>query len=160
MKRNIIFLVCLITLLSISSCKISKRPAYFDFETECLNTEGDGTLTLRVWGDGRNAFDAAQQASKNAVYDVLFKGITKGLQGYQSRPLIPEVNARQKYMDYFDKFFQDGGTYSEFTSLIDRRMGTSKYYRKVEHQVKWATTIRVNVPRLRQRLQQDGILQK
>ena len=159
MKKNIVFIICMLVLVSISSCRISKKAAYFDFETTCLNTEGDGSLTLRVWGEGRNAFDAAEQAKKNAVYDVLFKGITKGLQGYQSRPLVPEVNARQKYMDYFDNFFKDGGAYIEFVSLNDRRLGTSEFRRKAGDQVKWATTIRVLVPQLRQRMKDDGILQ-
>ena len=31
--------------------------------------------TLRAWGRGKNRTDAIEQAKKNAVRDVLFKGV-------------------------------------------------------------------------------------
>ncbi len=152
-----VLLVCMFALL-LSSCKVSKGPGYFDFEPEYLNTEGDGSLTLRVWGDGRNLFDAIPQAQKNAVDAVLFKGITKGgLTGYLSRPLVPEVNAREKYQTYFNNFFKDGGDYTKYVSKHDRRIGTTER-RENGTQVKWGVTLRVYVPELKARLIQDGIL--
>ena len=59
----------------------------------------DGSLTLRVMGTGRNKIDAFEQAKKQAVYDVLFKGITKGNTDYNMRPVMTEVNARQRHQD-------------------------------------------------------------
>jgi hypothetical protein len=38
------------------------------------------------------------------------------------RPLIIEVQAREKHEDYFNAFFADGGKYSEFVSLKDERI--------------------------------------
>lgn len=126
-------------------------------ETTCLNTELDGSLTLRVWGEGRNFIDAMRQAKKNAVNDVLFNGIAKGLSGYQSRPLVTEVNARQKHEQYFNVFFSDKGAYKKYTSYADRRWGSSRRM-KVGGQVKAGVTIRVLVPALKQQLIDDGIL--
>ncbi|MBO4743830.1 MAG: hypothetical protein J5533_09395, partial [Bacteroidales bacterium] len=54
----------------------------FAQETECISKEMDGSLTLRVWGTGRNRTDALEQAKKQAVYEVLFKGITRGNTDY------------------------------------------------------------------------------
>lgn len=157
MKKKLL-LVCFVSLL-LSACKMSSGPGYFDFEPECLNTESDGSLTLRVWGDGRNLTDAVAQAQKNAINVVLFKGVTKGLSGYQSRPLVPEVNAREKYQNYFNKFFKDGGEYMKYVSERDRRWGTTER-RKNGNQVKYGVTIRVLVPELRERLIEDGILKQ
>ena len=39
----------------------------FAQETECISKEMDGSLTLRVWGTGRNRTDALEQAKKQAV---------------------------------------------------------------------------------------------
>ena len=126
-------------------------------ETECISVEQDGSQTLRVWGKGRNRSDALEQAKKDAVYQVLFQGVLKGNKGYNQRPIVTEVNARERYQDYFDIFFMDGGEYLKYVSMADRRLGTNKKV-KVDTQVWYCTTVRVLVPELKQRLKQDGIL--
>ena len=45
---------------------------------ECMGVELDGSQTLRVWALGRNKVDALEQAKKNAVREVIFKGIRNG----------------------------------------------------------------------------------
>ncbi|MCH5174100.1 MAG: hypothetical protein J1D85_07840 [Bacteroidales bacterium] len=126
-------------------------------ETECIGKELDGSLTLRVWGTGRNRTDALEQAKKNAVYDVLFKGVTKGVTDYNMRPVMTEVNARARYQDYFDIFFMDKGEYLKYVSMEDKRSGSTKVRRNYR-EVSLCTTVRVLVPQLRARLKQDGLL--
>ena len=126
-------------------------------ETKCISVEQDGSQTLRVWGKGRNRSDAIEQAKKNAVYEVLFKGVQNGNEGYNLRPLIVEVNAREKYREYFDIFFMDGGEYLKYISMADRKAGSTKK-RVNSVQVKYCITVRVLIPELRQRLTNDGIL--
>ena len=127
------------------------------FETECISIEQDGSQTLRVWGKGRNRSDAIEQAKKDAVYDILFKGVLKGNKGYNLRPLVTEVNARERYQDYFDIFFMDGGEYLKYVSMADKRMGSTKKI-KTDTQVWYCVTVRVLIPELRMRLKEDGIL--
>lgn len=127
------------------------------YETECISLEQDGSQTLRVWGKGRNKNDAIEQAKKDAVYEILFKGVQKGNKGYQLRPIVPEVNARERYRDYFDIFFLDGGDYLKYVSMADRRIG-STVKEKNSVQVRCCITVRVLIPELRQRMIQDGIL--
>ena len=79
--------------------------AYYEYDAECLGVELDGSQTLRIWGVGRNKKDAVEQAKKNAVRTVLFKGIHGGLSGCNTKPVILEVNAEEKYEDYFNAFF-------------------------------------------------------
>ena len=129
----------------------------FAQETECISKEMDGSLTVRVWGTGRNRTDALEQAKKQAVYDVLFKGITRGNTDYIMRPIMTEVNARQRYQDYFDIFFMDRGEYRKYISMEDKRAGSTRTRRNYRD-VTVGTTVRVLVPQLRARLKEDGLL--
>ena len=129
----------------------------FAQETECISKELDGSLTLRVWGTGRNRTDALEQAKKQAVYDVLFQGIRKGNTDYNMRPIMTEVNARQRYQDYFDIFFMDRGDYRKYISMEDKRAGSTRIKRNYRD-VTVGVTVRVLVPQLKARLKEDGLL--
>ena len=118
----------------------------------------DGSLTLRVWGTGRNKTDALEQAKKQAVYDVLFNGVTKGNTDYNMRPVMTEVNARQRYQDYFDIFFMDRGEYHKYISMEDKRAGSTRVTKRDYRDVTVGVTVRVLVPQLRARLKADGLL--
>lgn len=128
------------------------------YQTECISVEQDGSQTLRVFGKGRNRSDAIEQAKKDAVSEVLFKGVLKGNKGYNLRPIVTEVNARERYQDYFDIFFMDGGEYLKYVSMADRRLGSTKKVKNSDAQVGYLVTVRVLIPELRVRLKQDGIL--
>ena len=71
---------------------------------------------------------------------------------------MTEVNARERYQDYFDIFFMDGGEYLKYVSMADRRLGSTKKVKNSDAQVGYLVTVRVLIPELRQRLKQDGIL--
>lgn len=127
-------------------------------ETECISKEMDGSLTLRVFGTGRNRTDALEQAKKQAVYDVLFKGVTRGNTDYNMRPIMTEVNARQRYQDYFDIFFMDRGEYLKYISMEDKRAGSTRVTKRNYRDVTVGVTVRVLVPQLKARLKSDGLL--
>lgn len=132
-------------------------------ETECLGVEMDGSVTLKAWGTGRNRFDAVAQAKKNAVRDVLFKGIRKGQPDCNPRPLVPEVNAETKYEDYFFRFFSDKkGDYKDFVSGKDERLD-DKIFRDrkgATNSVTYSVVVRVLRSELKQKLIEDGIIKK
>lgn len=138
--------------------------AYNTYEAECLGVELDGSQTLRVWGVGRNKKDAVEQAKKNAVRAVLFKGIHSGMSGCNTKPLVFEVNAEERYEDYFNVFFMDGGEYSKYISMKDeKRINLFKKDKDKEtskHFVKYGVTVRVLRAELKKRLESDNILQK
>lgn len=147
----------LLTVVAILLASFGQTSFAQSYETKCISIEQDGSQTLRIWGKGRNRLDAIAQAKKNAVYEVLFTGVLNGNEGYNLRPLIVEVNAREKYRNYFDDFFTDGGDYLKYVSMADRRWGSTRKQWNA-HQVKYCVTVRVLIPKLRQRLVDDGIL--
>ena len=133
--------------------------ARMEFETQCLGVEEDGSQTLRTWGFGNKKKDAVEQAMKNAVRDVLFKGIREGMEGCNMRPMITEVNARERHTDYFNRFFADGGKYKSFVSLKDENKKKSRESVKSSLGTRWSVTVRVLCPKLREHLKKDKIIQ-
>ena len=138
--------------------------AQYEYDAECLGVELDGSQTLRIWGVGRNKKDAVEQAKKNAVRTVLFKGIHGGLSGCNTKPVILEVNAEEKYEDYFNAFFMDGGEYLKYISMKDEKrinlFKKDKDKEKSQHFVKYGITVRVLRAELKKRLTDDNVLKK
>ena len=133
MKKSVLILTVILTAgfwMTDVTAQRNSNIGYYTIEPECLGTELDGSVTLRAWGTGRNRFDAVDQAKKNAVRDVIFKGIRKGSSECNPRPLLPEVNAEMKYEDFFNRFFSDkGGDYKKFCSGKDERLD-NKIFRR------------------------------
>lgn len=158
LMRNFgLFMLCLSLL---TACNSSRIAGNYNFETECLGVEMDGSQTVKAWGNGRNRFDATEQAKKEAVNDVIFNGILKGKQDCQVRPLVVEVNAREKYEDYFNVFFADNGRFLDFVSLKDARLGKKiKGDRfKSRSGITYGVILRVQRSELKKLLLNDGIL--
>lgn len=156
--------IALISVLSFScgSPQKSMSGAY-TYETECMGVEGDGSQTLKAWGNGRNREDAIEQAKKTGVRDVLFTGIRKGRTECNSKPVLFEVNIREKKEDYFNAFFADGGPYKEFITGedgSDMHLSVLQGKKKVGDQVTYGVVIRVQRAKLKERMIQDGIMRK
>ena len=151
------FIVALLLSLTCGVCHAQRQNSGVkEFEAECLGVEGDGSQTIRAYGFGKDKDDAVEQAQKNAVYAVIFKGITKG-SGCNMKPLLTEVNAREKYEDYFDKFFKDDGPFEDFVSMADERMFGREDTRNALGR-RYAVVVRVLRSELRMKLKEDGIL--
>jgi hypothetical protein len=160
MKIKLTLLVFVIAVLSMNAQK--KIAGNYGYKTECMGVEMDGSQTVKAWGNGRNRSDAVEQAKKNAVRDILFFGLVEGKQDCQQKPLIFEVNAQEKYEDYFNKFFADGGEFRNFISLKDERIGDklSRDKKRGRGSVTNGFIVRVLRSELKQKLIADGILSK
>ena len=149
--------VCVCTLMFIC-CATHHHTAYYDFKTKLIGTEMDGSYTVTAWGRARTALDAFQQAQKQAVYDIVFTGVEPQTSNLTRQlPLLLEVNAKDKYQDYFNNFFMDKGEYVEYCSAIDKKFGSTEYYRS-DKQVVCKTTVRVYRSKLKNKLIQDNII--
>ena len=134
----------------------------YTYKTECAGVEGDGSQTVIAWGNGRNRFDATEQAKKNAVRDVIFQGIKEGKDGCNTIAILNEVNVRQKNDDYFNLFFKDEGEYLNFVSLRDERIGNKiiRDRKSGRKSISHSIMIRVDRPNLKSKFIKDGILKK
>jgi len=150
---------CLV--LGTASCDPQRKiAAYNTHQTECMGIEMDGSQTVKAWGTGRNRHDAVEQAKKNAVRDVLFNGIVAGKAECQIKPVLAEVNVRERNEAYFNKFFADGGEFRKFLSLRDEKI-RHRFFRDkqlAKDRVNRSVIVRVDRPGLIEKMKQDGIL--
>lgn len=155
MKRIILFFIAAFTL--VCGVNAQSKAVYDRSSIKCMGTELDGSQTLRVLGYGRNRVDAKEQAMKNAVYAVIFDGVRDGVQGCNLRPLVTEVNARERYEDYFNIFFSDNGEYKNYVSLKDtKKRSADRAKDKVGYT--YEMTIRVLRSELKMRLKKDDVI--
>ncbi len=154
MKRIMYLVVLLACCMGVNA---QTSTVYNRSSIKCLGVELDGSQTLRVLGYGRNRNDAKEQAMKNAVWAVIFDGIKDGVQGCNMRPLVTEVNAKERYEDYFNIFFSDNGAYHEYVSLRDtKKRSGGRHKDKIGYS--YELTIRVLRPQLKARLQADNVI--
>ena len=154
MKKLLMLFICAMSLFNVYA---QKNPVYARSSIRCMGVELDGSQTLRVQGYGRNRSDAKEQAMKNAVWAVIFDGIREGAEGCNMRPLVAEVNAKERYEDYFNLFFADNGEYKKYVSLRDtkkRSGGRSKDKLGYAYDL----TIRVLRSALKARLKADNLI--
>lgn len=150
-------LFTIIAALLFTYAEAQTKSVYARSSIRCMGVELDGSQTLRVQGYGRNRSDAKEQAMKNAVWAVIFDGIRDGVEGCNMRPLVTEVNAKERYEDYFNLFFADNGEYKKYVSLRDtkkRSGGRSKDKLGYAYDL----TIRVLRAELKARLKVDNLI--
>lgn len=159
MNRIIFILITSLSILFIG-CSEKLIATNYQYKTECLGIEHDGSQTLKAWGNGRNRLDAVEQAKKNAVKEVIFKGITEGNKSCNIKPIIFEINAEEKYEDYFNAFFADNGAFKNFVSLKDERIADKiiRDKKRTNETVTHGLIIRVLRTELKAKLKQDGII--
>lgn len=138
------------------------------YEIECEGVGQQGIFIIKVYSYSRRKDVAIEQAKKNAIHGVIFKGIPSGKQGCVSQPaLARSSNLEQQKRDYFNSFFHEGGKYMKFVNLTtdgavkasDRYVvgGRGLFRRK---QYKIGVIVSVNVARLRQELEDAGVIKK
>lgn len=157
MKKLRVVLVLIGMCAAFAACKSPSVNAFYTFDTECMGSEMDGSVVLRAWGQCHSRSAAMEQAKKQAVYDVIFEGVRKGQCNF--KPLLFEVNAREKYQAYFDKFFSKGGDYEQFLKMDATKMGSGV---KAESKTRdsYALVVRVLRADLEKKLIADNILEK
>ena len=167
MKKKYQLIYLLVVSLFVSSCNPQKKIAEnYSQEIECLGTEMDGSITVKAFGKGKNRKDAVEQAKKNAVNEIIFKGLRSGKSDCGSAPLLSTPNARVKYEDYFNSFFTDGGGYIAFATDEDERTGLKLTKGRSDYSFKPFTrenvthniVLRIKKSELKQKLRNDKII--
>jgi len=158
-NKGLIFIIipCLISLLAAGCATPVSVAGNYTYKTECLGRELDGSQILKAWGSGKTRTDASEMAMKNAVNDVLFKGIPDGVKGCDLRPVVSEVNARQKYAYFFNSFFAEKGEYLNYVEKRDKliQQGDLKQTRSG---MTAGIIVRVNVEKLKEKMAIEGIV--
>lgn len=159
MKKSLYILVIGLIGLMLAGCGTRKSQSYYDYSSKVIQAHADGTYAIEAWGRARNATMSYDVAKKQALQDIIFKGVQPASSNIQPlKPLVYDMNAREKYEDYWNAFFAEGGKWEQFCSMKDRRIMTSRYSR-TDAQVLARVTVLINRDAVKKQLQADGIIE-
>jgi hypothetical protein len=160
-KQSVLFL--LMTLFSLTANAQARKKAEKDtqewrYEIEVVQTGTQGTYLIKVWSYSKKPDVAIEQAKKNAVHGIIFKGYTGKSSVPGQRALTSNVNLEEEKEDFFKPFFADGGKYMKFVSTSNDGAVAAEDRMKIGKEYKVGVIVSVNVSALRKDLEAAGII--
>jgi hypothetical protein len=148
--------------LSISVSAQAKKKANQDtenfvYEIEGVSVGSQGTYLVKVWSYSKKPTVAINQAKKNAVHGIVFKGFT-GKPGVPGQKALATPAVEQEKQEFFDNFFADNGNFLKFVSESGDGSVAAEDRMKVGKKYKIGVVVSVNVGALRKELEDAGII--
>lgn len=165
MKKSIQFLSLLLIVLTSFSLSISAQNKKADkdtrnwvYEIEPVSVGAQGSYLIKVWSYSKKPIVALEQAKKNAVHGIIFKGFT-GIQGVPGqRPLTNNPNLEVEQAEFFKNFFAEGGKYMKFVNITNDGSVAAEDRLKIGKEYKIGVVVSVNVAGLRKDLEDAGMV--
>ncbi len=141
--------------------KADKDTESWRYEIEAVKEGTMNTYLIKVWSYSNYPEVAIEQAKKNAVHGIIFRGIS-GAAGVQSKPpLTSDTNLEQEKASFFEAFFSEGGKYMKFVNLSnDGAVAAGDRLKIDKNTYKIGVLVSVNVGTLRKDLEEAGIIRK
>ncbi len=155
MKR-LLQLLCVVMLVA-SCAAVKQTSASFQSGVSFVRNDNDGSITVMAYGNGRTKLQAHEAAMINAVDEILFKGINVPSRSDLSKPVVTELNAREKYSKFFNQFYSEGGDWEGFVSSHENKP-KSRIREKTRYQYKKGLIVKVMRQELIEYLKANGIL--
>lgn len=138
--------------------KADKDTHNWEYEIEPVGVGTQGSYLIKVWSYSKKPIVAIEQAKKNAVHGIIFKGFV-GIQGVPGqRPLTTNPNLEVEQAEFFKNFFAEGGKYMKFVNITNDGSVASEDRLKIGKEYKIGVVVSVNVAGLRKDLEDAGIL--
>lgn len=141
-----------------SKKKADKDTYEWRYEIEAYGAGVEGTYQIKVWTYSKSPETAIEQAKKNAVHGIIFKGFPDKDRVKGQKALAQSPNLEQEKEDFFKDFFQDGGKYLKFVNLVNNGAIAPGDRIKIGKEYKIGVVISVNVAALRKDLEDAGII--
>lgn len=128
------------------------------YEIQCAGVGHDGTYLVKVWSYSKKGNVAIEQAKKNAVHGVIFKGFTGGDGCAAQKAMISNPNVEAEKKEFFDLFFEDGGKYMKYVSVSTDGHISAEDRKKVGKEYKVGIIVSVMKDALRKDLESAGVV--
>ena len=160
MKNLILWVIGFISITSFGQArrKADKDTEQWRYEIQCAGVGQDGTYLVKVWSYSKRGEVAIEQAKKNAVHGVIFKGFL-GLEGCSSQKAIatdPNIETEKK--EFFETFFEDGGKYMKYVTVSSDGLISADDRKKVGKEYKIGVVVSVMKDALRKELEVAGVI--
>lgn len=157
-------LTIILLIVAVSVCnaqknkKANKDTEAWRYEIEAVQTGIQGSYLVKVWSYSKKPDVAIEQAKKNAVHGIIFRGFigTPSVSGQKS--LTNNSNLEVEKEDFFKPFFADGGKYMKFVSMSNDGAVAAGDRMKVSKEYKIGVVLSVNITALRKDLEDAGII--
>lgn len=138
--------------------KADKDTKNWIYEIEPVGVGTQGSYLIKVWSYSKKPQVAIDQAQKNAVHGIIFRGFlgVAGIPG--QRPLTNNPNLEVEQAEFFKNFFANGGKYMKFVNITNDGAVAAEDRLKVGKEYKIGVIVSVNVAGLRKDLEDAGIL--
>lgn len=136
-----------------SKSKADKNTREWRYEIECAGTGTPGTYLVKVWSYSKKQATATNQAVKNAVHGVIFKGVNGTAGCASQRPMVKDASVATDKADFFESFFAEGGDFQKYGSAT----GVPEVM-KVGKEYKVGVIVSVSKDNLRKDLEDAGIV--
>ena len=146
-----------------SKKKADKATLTWQYEIEAATGLAiQGSIIVKVWSYSKSKTVALEQAAKNAVHGVLFKGIAAKNEGNiripAQRPIITDTNAEELNKDFLQDFFSDGGKYMKYVTFVNNGVPGPGDILKIGKQYKVGIRVSVSKDALRKEMEAAGIV--
>lgn len=167
MKRIFLSIMIVLTASSLFAQKKAKKEADLNtakwrYEIQCAGIGLDGTYLIKVWSFSKNPDVAIEQAKKNAVHGIIFKGIVgvsnPNVRCTTQQPLASNPNLEEEKKDFFDMFFANGGKYMKYVNITSDGNISASDRIKVDKEYKIGVIVSVMKDELRKDLEAAGII--
>jgi hypothetical protein len=138
--------------------KADKDTKEWRYEIEGVQQGVSGTYLIKVWSYSKKPDVAIEQAKKNAVHGIVFRGYAGNSRLPGQSALVTNPNIEEEKADFFDAFFADGGKYMKFVSLTNDGAVAAEDRMKVGKEYKVGVLISVRKEDLRKDLENAGIV--
>jgi hypothetical protein len=128
------------------------------YDIECVSVGASGSYQIKVWSYSKKSTVAINQAKKNAVHGIIFKGFTGTGAGCTQKPLASSPDIEQQKSEFFKDFFADGGKYMQFVTSASEGEIAAGDVVKVGKEYKIGVVVSVYKDQLRKDLEAAGII--
>lgn len=139
--------------------KVDNETNEWRYEVEAEGNGTQGTYQIKVWTYSKNQETAIEQAKKNAVHAIIFKGFPNNGRIQGQKPLARNPNLEQEKEEFFKEFFKDGGKFQKYVFLANNgAIAPGDRIKISKKEYKIGVVVSVNVAGLRKDLEEAGII--
>ena len=164
-KSKILFLFLLLNALVFNTNAFSQARKKADndtknwrYEIEGVGEGKEGTYLIKVWTYSKKSKVAIEQAKKNAIHGIIFKGYTGVGRVSGQPPLTSDPGVEFEKADFFDPFFDENGGYMKYINVTGDGSVSPEDVLKVNKEYKIGVIVSVKKDMLKKDLAAAGVI--
>lgn len=138
--------------------KADKDTKNWRYEIEGVGEGKEGTYLIKVWTYSKKSEVAIEQAKKNAIHGIIFKGYTGVGRVTSQPPLASDSGVEFEKADFFDPFFTENGGYMKYINVTGDGSVSPEDVLKVNKEYKIGVIVSVKKDMLKKDLIAAGVV--